>query len=154
MNVRMTAELDESLAWMIETIGEFEERLAKYFHDKDFGDEVANIFIVVILVAERFKDMHPVRPLKYQKRLKVSFANVVLENVVEYDVEAPFDLFSRLKRKQARQSLAELLVDSVDVMESNIKKFPSFRVPEFKQALQQCLLGGSDRAIRPAIGDR
>lgn len=154
MNVRMTAELDESLAWMIETIGEFEERLAKYFHDKDFGDEVANIFIVVILVAERFKDMHPVRPLKYQKRLKVSFANVVLENVVEYDVEAPFDLFSRLKRKQARQSLAELLVDSVEVMESNINKFPGFRVPEFKQALKQCLLGGSDRAIRPAIGDR
>ena len=154
MLVRIPLELDESLLWVGKIIAEFEERLAKYFHDKDFGDEVANIFIVVILVAERFKDMHPVRPLKYQKRLKVSSANVVLENVVEYDVAAPFDLFSRLSRKRARQSLAELLVDSVEVMESNIKKFPGFRVPEFKQALQQCLLGGSDRAIRPAIGDR
>ena len=154
MNVHITGEFDESVAWIIPIIGEFAERLAKYFHDKDFGDEVANIFMVVILVNERGKDMHPVRPLKYQRRLKVSFANVVLENVVEYDVEAPFDLFSRLKRKQARQSLAELLVDSVEVMESNINKFPGFRVPEFKQALKQCLLGGSDRAIRPAIGDR
>ena len=53
MLVRIPLELDESLLWVGKIIAEFEERLAKYFHDKDFGDEVANIFIVVILALKQ-----------------------------------------------------------------------------------------------------
>ena len=143
MNVGLALEIDGSIDKMSGVITELESRLKECFRDKDFGSDVKNLFIVIILTGPQSEELHPIRALNYKKRVEIPLVNVVLEDVIEYDIKPSFDLFSQLTHVQARHYLAQLLVDSVPVLERNREKYPAFRVEEFKHALKQCLLGGS-----------
>jgi hypothetical protein len=141
MKVGLALEIDESIDSMAVTVTELNDLLRNYFLEKNYGSDVENIFIGVILTNRDSESSHPVRKLKFTKRIKIGMGKPELRNVVAYDVKPSFEIFSQLSHIQARQYLAQLLSESISVMEKHRSKFANFAIEHFKEDFRNCLAG-------------
>ncbi|MGB8326469.1 MAG: hypothetical protein WCE48_02695 [Steroidobacteraceae bacterium] len=139
MNVGLALEIDSSIDAMASVVTELDDTLKEFFREKIYGDDVQNLAIGVILTSPEIAHMHTVRDLKYRKRVSYKTPKMEFANVVEYDVKPNFEIFGQLSAPQARKYLAELLVDSTDVMRKHQSKFPNFDVATFTKDLRACL---------------
>ncbi len=140
MQVGLALEIDISILSMGDIVTALDDRLTEYFREKDYGSGLAHLFIGVILTGPGSETLHPVRDLKFKKRVKYSQPpKVDLQNVAEYDVKPSFDIFSQLSGEQARDYLAKVLVDSLDILDTHKEKYPDFALARFKEDFRACL---------------
>jgi hypothetical protein len=139
MNVGLALEIDASIDSMSDVVTELDDTVKKWFRERSYGSDVASVFIGIVLTTPASERLHPVRDLKFKKRVRFTIPKVDLENVVEYDVKPNFEIFSKLSPPQAREYLAGLIVESTEVMTRHQSKFPNFDIARFKEDLRACL---------------
>jgi hypothetical protein len=139
MNVGLALEIDASIDSMSDVVTELDDTVKKWFRERSYGSDVANVFIGIVLTTPASERLHPVRDLKFKKRVRFTIPKVDLENVVEFDVKPNFEIFSKLSPPQAREYLAGLIVESTEVMTRHQSKFPNFDIARFKEDLRACL---------------
>lgn len=143
MNVGLAIESDQSLEVFSQVFYELDKRLKEYFPNKDFGDDLEDLAIGLILTGPGSERLHPIRPFKYEKEssYKDIFTNkrVTIKNAASYDVKPDFEAFSQMTLDEAQNYLAKLLSESTEVLERNHKKFPNFDVKQFRKDFSNCL---------------
>lgn len=141
MFIGLALEIDSAIEHLCVAVHSLDKRLETFFPDKNYGLDVENIFVGVILTGPGSERLHPIRKLKYQKVLRIKIPGKVLEkkNVLQYDIKPDYEIFSRLNVEQARQHVAKALINSVGLLERDKAKFPDFDLLHFKEDLRNCL---------------
>ncbi len=141
MNVGLALEIDGAIESMADVVTDLEDKFRQFFQGRDYGSDVANIFIGVILTRPGSEELHPVRDLTFKRHVKLEVPRKDLENVVEYDVKPNYQTFSQLSRPQARRYLARLLIDSLSIIERHKNRYPNFDVSRFREDFRVCMEG-------------
>jgi len=141
MRVGLALEIDSTLDHLAPVVAEIDSALKGFFLERQYGGDVENIFIGVILMAPYSDRFHPVRKLKFKPvhKIRIPGHQIELKNVVEYDIEPDFDEFRRLSAEQARCRLASELLSSLNILEQHRVKFTNFDVAHFGKDLKKCL---------------
>ncbi|WP_426994315.1 hypothetical protein [Methylomonas sp. CM2] len=143
MNVGLAIERDASLENYAHLIREFYSKIKEYFSDKDYGEDLKDLAIGLVLTGPGSERLHPVRLFKYEKEssYKDLFTNkrVTIRNAASYDIKPDFDKFSQMTLEDAQNYLAKLLYESTEVLECHHEKFPNFDVKQFREDFAVCV---------------
>ena len=141
MRVGLALEVDSALDHLAVIVAEIDQELKTFFSDRQYGTDVENIFVGIILTGPNSERIHPTRNLRYKKlyRIRIPGKNIELRNVVEYDIKPDFEIFLRADASEARLHLVAELVRSLEVLKKHQSKFPSFDVTRFGGDLKACL---------------
>ncbi len=143
MQVALALEIDASVDSLSTAVAEAAARVKDFFAGRDYGEDIANLFIGVILTGGGSERLHPVRKLSYKKILsstsRITRQKMEMRNVVQYDVKPDYEAFRRLNYEQAKRFIADELVNSTSILEQHKAKFPDFDLQKFKDDLRVCL---------------
>ena len=143
MQVALALEIDASVDSLSNAVAEIAASVKDFFAARDYGEDVASLFIGVILTGPGSERLHPVRKLSYKKILRstsrITRQKMEMKNVVQYDVMPDYEVFRRLNYDQAKRFIANELVNSTSTLEQHKAKFPDFDVDKFKDDLRICL---------------
>ncbi|WP_031431889.1 hypothetical protein [Methylomicrobium agile] len=149
MNVGLAIESNETVERFLPIMEKLYTELKIYFYKRDYGKDLQDLAIGLILTGPGTEKFHPIRSFKYEKEssYKDIFTNkrVNIKNAASYDVKPDFERFSQMTLDDAQNYLAELLFESTEVLESNHEKFPNFDVKQFRKDFANCLRGCSSR---------
>lgn len=143
MNIGIALEIDSALESLSTLVTDTAAKIKEFFAHQDYGQDLSNIFIGVILTGPGSERLHPIRRPTYKKVLR--FNNRVINqrmefrNVFQYDVKPDYDILRRSNADQARRVLCDALVASTVVLEKNKAKFPDFDLDRFRNDLRSCL---------------
>jgi hypothetical protein len=144
MNIGLGLETDIAIESLSHVVTELEDALKACFQGRDYGRDLENIFIGVILAAPDSEQLHPVRALRFKKHVRYTFPNTDVgaefRNVVEYDVKPDYSTFGQLSPTQARQHLFRVLLESISILEEHKHKYPDFDIRRFREDFKACLL--------------
>jgi hypothetical protein len=143
MNVGIALETDAAFEPLSVVVTDAAVKIKEYFATRDYGQDLSNIFIGVILTGPGSERLHPVRRPSYKKLLRfnnrIIKRQMEMKNVFQYDVKPDYEIFSRLNVGEARRVFLELLLDSTIVIEKHKARFPDFDLERFKEDLRSCL---------------
>lgn len=143
MNVGIALEIDSALESLSTVVIDAATKIKEFFANRNYGPDLSNIFIGIILTAPGSERLHPVRRPIYKKVLR--FNNRIInqqmefKNVLQYDVKPDYETFRRLDAGQARRLFCDVLLASTAAMEKHKAKFPDFDLDRFKSDLRSCL---------------
>jgi hypothetical protein len=143
MNVSIALEMDSALESQAAVITDAAIKMKSFFADRNYGTDLSNIIIGIILTGPGSERLHPVRKATYHKTLKFinRIINLPMEitNIFQYDLKPDYEIFSRLHGAEARQWFVNALIDSTMLIEKHKSKFPDFDVQRFMADLRLCL---------------
>ena len=151
MKVGLALEIDEEIDRLSNAVARIEDRLAAYFADKSYGDDVQALFIGVILTRPESERFHRVRPLKYRRNYTLRAPslglNKYLGNVVEFDIRPDYSAVRILNSEKAELHIIGALTDGIEVLTTQQKKFPNFDSSGFVAAFTACLSSLTDSIV-------
>lgn len=141
MRVGLALEIDSTLDHLASVVAEIDRAFKSFFSDREYGNDVENIFVGIILTGPGSERTHPVRKLRYKKvhKVRIPGNQIELRNVVEYDIKPDFESFRQADIGEARRQLANELVGSLPILEKHQSKFPEFDVASFRSDVRACL---------------
>ena len=145
MDVGLAIESDATVSHLIPSVRGVNNALEAYFSSRDYGADLTDIAIGVILVAtsEISDRFHPVRPFKYRRfdREKSRITGEIFEikTAASWDLKPDFAKFSGVDLIGARDYLCERLIASTSCLETHCSKFPAFDVGRFRVDFESCL---------------
>lgn len=141
MRVGLALEIDSALDHLATVVSEIDQELKTFFSDREYGNDVENIFIGIVLTGPGSERIHPVRRLRHKKLHKIRLPGKQIEfrNLVEYDIKPDFEAYRRADVCEARRRLVGDLVGSLEVLEKHRDRFPNFDVAHFGSDLRVCL---------------
>lgn len=143
MNIGLAVEIDSELERLSGAIGRIDGNLKRFFLERDYGDDVSNVFIGLILTGPGSEKLHSVRPVKYRKlfrsKSRITGQLIELKNVLEFDVKPDYGRARVLNAEAAERYISQDLVDGVDQLRRVQDRFPAFDITRFKRDLAVCL---------------
>lgn len=143
MDVGLAIESDASVDSYTPMICAINNALKLYFSGRDYGEDLQYLGIGLIITGSNSEKFHPIRPFKYEKEsfYKDIFTNQrkSLKNAASYDVKPDFERFCQMELNEARSYLVQLLVESTEILERNLDKFPQFDFKQFRNDFSDCL---------------
>lgn len=130
-----SAEIKKETRFLID----FSDDMGRYFLEKNYGNDLMDITIGVVCVSPVFEHFFKIRRPKYtkeKKHIKSEGFEYDIEKCLEYDIKLDFDTFKNYSEIEAKQYLANEIINSFsvfDLMKSKIKKFDS---ESFKKDLE------------------
>lgn len=109
--------------------------LKDFIKDKNYGDDIAGLYIGIVSVSPQFSQFFKARSPKYTKG-KNSYTkddvHYEFYNSFEYEVRLDFETLKNASEKEVQKLIAEGLLSSFDVF----KKFKKFDSDQFKSDLE------------------
>jgi hypothetical protein len=144
MDVGLAIESDVSVEHLMPAVRGVNNAIEAYFVDRDYGSDLTNIGIGMILVTGPISErLHSVRPFRYRRfdREKSRITGEIFEihTTAEWDVKPDFEKFSAMRSDDARDYLCEALIASTACLEEHRNQFPDFDVSRFRNDFESCL---------------
>lgn len=143
MNVGLGIESHFSVEHLMPAVLGVSNVLEVCFADREYGSDLIDITIGMILTGPGSEKLHPVRPFDYSrlKRVKHPGTGHIIEihNSAGWDVKPDFAVFSGMSLGEARDYLCEDLIASTACLEEHHNEFPDFDVTRFRADFEACL---------------
>lgn len=144
MNFGISQEIDVEAQEKSSVIIFLSDKLKGYLSDRDYGQDVQNIFIGCICVKPRegYEEWFKIRKPRYKAidKIKLLDGNTVeLIGVYGYDIKLDFDVFVSATETESRKILAQEILNSLSNLDALPKKVKDFDKEKFKSDMEQFL---------------
>lgn len=144
MNFGISQEIDVEAQEKSSVIIFLSDKLKGYLSDRDYGQDVQNIFIGCICVKPRegYEEWFKIRKPRYKAidKIKLLDGNTVeLIGVYGYDIKLNFDEFVSATETESRKILAQEILNSLSNLDALPKKVKDFDKEKFKSDMEQFL---------------
>lgn len=143
MNVGLGIKRDATIDLYGKMLNELNMTIKRFFVDKNYGDDLENLSIGLIIMGEGSERLHPVSPFTYEKEsfYKDIFTNkrVSIKNAASYGIKSDYELFIQMSLDEAERYLSKLLIESTKILERHQDQFPNFNVKQFRKDFSNCL---------------
>jgi hypothetical protein len=160
MDIGLAVERHADLDRISGAIWRIDGRLRQFFHGRDYGMSELNVYIGLILTGPGSERLHPVRPVKYRKRMRhtsiITGEHAELENVVTFDVKPSYENLKKLNSEEAEQLIAVSIVEGAAQLEKLRHELPNDFIERFRSDLAACLSSSvvSGSSGDPGLADR
>jgi hypothetical protein len=132
MDVSVCVTSDSAIRGKPDALEDLEQAVHTHFIDRAYGPDVNHLTVGVHIFPPDDTGMHGARPLKFMKTLKVPVAKKVLTNVVEYYIFPDYERVKRSSQEKGRAYVAQMLIDSTDILIKNQAKYPDWDAARFR----------------------
>jgi hypothetical protein len=132
-------EIDHSIDRFSRLAIALEDEINRCCGKKHYGSDLQHISVGLILTNPEGNDMHPIRPFRFTKLVKIALIKKELHNVAEYDIKPNFPRVRQMTDTEFRRHLCHLLIESTETLERHRTKYPNFDVERFRGDLQACV---------------
>lgn len=143
MDVGLGIEYHFSVEHLMPAVRGVNNAIEECFAGQEYGSDLIDITIGLILTGPKSGRLHPVRPFKYKRldRVKHPGTGHIMEfhNSASWDVKPDFEKFSGMGLDEARDYLCETLIASTACLEKHHSEFPDFDVARFRADFEACL---------------
>jgi len=132
MDVSVSVASDSSIYDKLDALEDLEQAVRAHFSDRAYGPNVNYLTVGIHIFPPDDTGVHGARPLKFMKTLKIPVAKKVLTNVVEYYIFPDYERFKRSSQEKGRAYVAQMLIDSTDILIKNQAKYPDWDAARFQ----------------------
>jgi hypothetical protein len=139
MKFAIVVEASEGVADKTQLIHILSNKLSDYFLDKDYGNDVREIFIKIISVAPEFEWFSTIRKPKYtsyRKYINRDGIEIIEDKSFSFDLKLDFEDFKNQSDDENRKMLASEIIKSLSNLDSLPKKVKDFDKERFKEDMK------------------
>lgn len=142
MNFGISQEIDVEAQEKSSVIIFLSGKLKGYLSDRDYGQDVQNIFIGCICVKPRegYEEWFKIRKPKYKEIEKIKLLDNSIKEfkgAFSYDIKLNFDVFVKNTDVENKKMLATEILNSLSNLDALPKKIKDFDKERFKEDIEQ-----------------
>ena len=141
MDFTLTLEYSTGVRKRASLVVDLSEKLCEHFSDKNYGEDVKEILIGVIVMAPEFEPFTPVRKPKYvfYREYIEDDTKIVQDKSFGYDIKLDYAIFKDQSDDQNGKMLASVILDSLSNLDRLPKKVKQFDRAKFREDVKAFL---------------